>query len=235
MKKLVMLMACVSVSACAGHLPSTNHGELSSLNKAIQSAKQAGAEKCAPAELAKAEARQLHAAHEIDEHGGYNISEAEDLIAEGMAAAKAAKAKCTKPKPVAKPKPKPKPVVKPAPKPVVKAPVEVIKLEGVYFETNSATLKPASEKTLMHAVDVLKKRKDIKVEVAAYTDSRGKAAYNKHLSELRANSVKGYLVSHGIDASRLSAKGYGEANPVADNNTREGRAKNRRVELHVLQ
>jgi len=232
MKKIITVVACLSVSACAGHLPSTDKDELSSLHSAIQDARNAGAEKCAPAELAKAEAKQLHAAHEIEEHGGYNMSEADGLIASGMASAKAAKKKCSKPKHVAKPMPKPKPVVT---KPVIKKekPVEIIKLEGVYFENNSAALKAESEKSLNHAVEVLKKRKDIRVEVAAYTDSRGKDSYNQHLSELRANSVKSYLVSHGIEADRISAHGYGEANPIADNNTKEGKAKNRRVELHV--
>lgn len=225
MKKIITAITCLSVSACAGHLPSTDKDELASLHTAIQNARNAGAEKCAPAELAKAEAKQLYAAHEIEEHGGYNVSEADELIASGIASAKAAEKKCSKPKPVAKSKPKP--VVKEV------KPVEVIKLEGVYFENNSAALKASSEASLNHAVEVLKKRKDIQVEVAAYTDSRGKDSYNQHLSELRANSVKAYLISHGIAGNRISSHGYGEANPIADNNTKEGRAKNRRVELHV--
>ncbi len=233
MKKIITAITCLSISACAGHLPSTDKDELASLHTAIQNARNAGAEKCAPAELAKAEAKQLYAAHEIEEHGGYNVSEADELIASGIASAKAAEKKCSKPKPVAKSKPKP--AVKPMPKPVVKKvkPIEVIKLEGVYFENNSAALKASSEASLNHAVEVLKKRKDIQVEVAAYTDSRGKDSYNQHLSELRANSVKAYLISHGIAGNRISSHGYGEANPIADNNTKEGRAKNRRVELHV--
>jgi len=80
----------------------------------------------------------------------------------------------------------------------------------------------------------LKKRPDIRVEIAAYSDSRGKASYNQALSNKRANSVMNYLVGHGISASNLTANGYGEANPIADNETREGRAQNRRVEMHVL-
>jgi outer membrane protein OmpA-like peptidoglycan-associated protein len=225
MKKIITAITCLSVSACAGHLPSTDKDELASLHTAIQNARNVGAEKCAPVELAKAEAKQLYAAHEIEEHGGYNVSEADELIASGIVSAKAAEKKCSKSKPV----------VKPAPKPVVKKvkPVEVIKLEGVYFENNSAALKASSEVSLNHAVEVLKKRKDIRVEVAAYTDSRGKDSYNQQLSELRANSVKAYLISHGIAGNRISSHGYGEANPVAENNTKEGRAKNRRVELRV--
>ncbi|MDX8380994.1 MAG: OmpA family protein [Ghiorsea sp.] len=216
------------------HLPSTQKNELSDLNAAIQNAQTAGAENCAPAELAKAEAKRLYAAHEIDEHGGYNMSEAEDLIASGMAAAKAAKEKCSQDavKVVkAKPVPVSMPTVIVPVKPVEKA--KVIALDGVFFENNSAKLTGASTTTLNNAVDALKQQSGINVEVAAYTDSRGKASYNEYLSGLRADSVQAYLVSHGIDASRVTAKGYGEANPVADNKTREGRSENRRVELII--
>jgi OOP family OmpA-OmpF porin len=72
------------------------------------------------------------------------------------------------------------------------------------------------------------------VEVAGHTDSTGSETYNQGLSERRANSVKDYLTSQGVTATRLSAKGYGEAQPVASNDTKEGRAENRRVELIVL-
>ena len=229
MKKLWILAACASLSACVGHLPSTQVSELDDVRSAIADARKAGAETCAPAELAKAEAKQLYAAHEIDEHSGYNDREASDLAQEAIAAAKAAKAKCA-PKPVAKPKPRP--VVKPTPKPKPAKP-EVISLKGVFFEINSATLTAGSTQVLNQAVDTLNKRKDVKVEIAAHTDSRGKAAYNLHLSELRAQSVKYYLVKHGIDALRLTAKGYGETKPIADNKTKAGRAQNRRVEMIV--
>ena len=72
------------------------------------------------------------------------------------------------------------------------------------------------------------------VEVAGHTDSTGAEEYNQGLSERRANSVKDYLVSKGVQAQRLQAKGYGESMPVASNDTKEGRAENRRVELIVL-
>jgi outer membrane protein OmpA-like peptidoglycan-associated protein len=225
-------------------LPSTDVSELDASRAAIQEARDAGAEKCAPSELAKAEVDQLLAAHELDEGSSYNEGEASDLIASSIAAAKAAKAKCSqkvksvtnaKPTDVVKAASKPLPVSKPvvvvAPK--TKANPEVIDLVGVFFENNSAKLTSSSTATLDKAVEILKQRSDIKVEVAAYTDSRGKATYNEYLSGLRANAVKDYLVSHGIGASRVTAKGYGEANPIADNETKEGRAKNRRVELII--
>ena len=69
------------------------------------------------------------------------------------------------------------------------------------------------------------------VEVAGHTDSVGAESYNQSLSERRAKAVKSYLVERGIDADRLTVRGYGESEPVADNATKEGRAENRRVEL----
>jgi OOP family OmpA-OmpF porin len=104
-------------------------------------------------------------------------------------------------------------------------------LEGVNFETNSAKLKPESSQVLNRVVESLKANPSVRVEVAGYTDSAGKQAYNVDLSKRRAASVRDYLVSKGIAGSRLDPKGYGPAHPVADNTTAEGRAKNRRVEL----
>jgi OOP family OmpA-OmpF porin len=72
------------------------------------------------------------------------------------------------------------------------------------------------------------------VEVAGHTDSVGSEEYNMGLSDRRANSVKDYLISQGITATRLTARGYGESQPVASNDTDAGRAQNRRVELIVL-
>ena len=82
-------------------------------------------------------------------------------------------------------------------------------------------------------IEVLKENSGVRVEVAGYTDSTGKDDYNQGLSERRANSVLGYLSSHGIESSRLSAVGFGEGNPVGDNATAGGRAQNRRVELNI--
>jgi OOP family OmpA-OmpF porin len=104
-------------------------------------------------------------------------------------------------------------------------------LEGVNFETNSAKLKPESSQVLDRVAESLKANPGVRVEVAGYTDSAGKQAYNVDLSKRRASSVRDYLVSKGIAASRLDPKGYGPAHPVADNATAAGRARNRRVEL----
>jgi outer membrane protein OmpA-like peptidoglycan-associated protein len=104
-------------------------------------------------------------------------------------------------------------------------------LEGVYFETGKAVLKPESQAALNRVAESLKGNPDVKVEVGGYTDNTGSRATNRRLSTARANAVRDYLISQGVDAARLTAKGYGPDKPVADNKTVAGRAANRRVEL----
>ncbi len=104
-------------------------------------------------------------------------------------------------------------------------------LEGVNFDNDSATLRPDSVATLDAAAATLKEWGEVKIEVAGHTDSVDTDAYNLRLSQRRADAVRAYLIEKGIAAERLFAKGYGEAQPVADNSTPEGRFKNRRVEL----
>lgn len=110
----------------------------------------------------------------------------------------------------------------------------VIVLQGVHFEYDSAQLTVASTSLLSQAADSLRGQSSMKVEVAGHTDSAGSDAYNLDLSRRRAQSVVDFLVSRGIDPERLTAKGYGESRPMADNATAEGRATNRRGEFHVL-
>ena len=123
--------------------------------------------------------------------------------------------------------PPPAPAAAPEPPP----PPAKLVLEGVNFDNDSAKLRYDADEILDKAAATLKEWGDVKVEVAGYTDSNNSDAYNLELSNRRANAVRDYLISKGIDASRLTAKGYGETNPIADNDTEEGRAKNRRVEL----
>ena len=110
---------------------------------------------------------------------------------------------------------------------------KLITLEGVNFDTNSANIKADSEGILDNAVTVLNDNASVHVRIEGHTDSRGTASFNKQLSEKRANSVVEYLVSKGISADRLSAIGYGEAAPVAPNDSTENMYKNRRVDLVV--
>lgn len=104
-------------------------------------------------------------------------------------------------------------------------------LYGVTFDFNKATIKPESEVVLTRAASVLREKSGFAVEVQGHTDNVGGDDYNQKLSESRAASVKQWLGSHGVDAGRLSSKGYGKTQPVADNGSDFGRAKNRRVEL----
>ncbi len=111
---------------------------------------------------------------------------------------------------------------------------ENIVLKGVNFETNSDLLTGGSYSSLDEVAETLKRYPTMKVEVAGYTDSSGKVRYNQMLSQKRAEAVVSYLISKGVPAANLKAKGYGPASPIADNGTRAGRAINRRVELNIL-
>ncbi len=104
-------------------------------------------------------------------------------------------------------------------------------LEGVNFDNDKATLRPDAYGILDKAATTLKEWGNVKVEVAGHTDSRSDDDYNQKLSQRRAEAVRTYLIGKGVAADRLTAKGYGESSPVADNETEEGRFKNRRVEL----
>ena len=101
----------------------------------------------------------------------------------------------------------------------------------VLFGFDSADIKSDAHPMLNEAVKILKKNPAIKVEVDGHTDNVGPAAYNVNLSERRANSVMKYFVDNGVEAERLTVKGFGLTKPAASNDTKEGRAKNRRVEL----
>jgi OOP family OmpA-OmpF porin len=105
-------------------------------------------------------------------------------------------------------------------------------LRGVNFDFDKANIRPDAGVILDEAVRILSEDNS-RVSIEGHTDAIGTDAYNQRLSERRANSVKTYLVEHGIDGSRLSTVGYGESRPIASNQTREGRALNRRVELNV--
>ena len=101
----------------------------------------------------------------------------------------------------------------------------------INFDTGKATLKPDAAEVIDEIVTALKSKTDLKVKLEGHTDNVGNAAANKKLSDDRANAVMNAIVAKGIDKARLSAEGFGLEKPIADNNTQEGRAKNRRVEL----
>jgi outer membrane protein OmpA-like peptidoglycan-associated protein len=107
--------------------------------------------------------------------------------------------------------------------------------DRLLFETGKATLQPASQEQAGNIAAILKAYPKVKIRLGGYTDNTGNAAANVKLSDERANGVMGELVKLGTDAARMSAKGYGEEHPVADNATEEGRAKNRRISLRVTE
>jgi outer membrane protein OmpA-like peptidoglycan-associated protein len=106
-----------------------------------------------------------------------------------------------------------------------------VALYGINFDFNKATLRPDSEPTLEKVLALLQARPDLSLEVQGHTDNVGSDDYNLKLSDARAASVVAWLVSKDIAANRLTAHGYGMRQPIADNGSDEGRAKNRRVEL----
>ena len=113
---------------------------------------------------------------------------------------------------------------------------EIVILEQVQFKTGSAVILPASDDLLRQVAGVLAEHPEIlTIEVQGHTDSRGGKAYNKKLSQKRADSVRKWLINLGqVDGGRLSARGYGMAEPIADNGTAEGRQQNRRVQFKIL-
>ena len=137
------------------------------------------------------------------------------------------------PPPVAAPvaKPAPAPVVVPPPAPVSE---KVTFAADAFFDTAKSVLKPDAQAKLADLVD---KTKGVNLEViiaVGHTDIVGSAAYNQKLSIARAESVKKFLTGKGIETNRVYTEGKGFAQPVADNKTAEGRAKNRRVEVEVV-
>jgi outer membrane protein OmpA-like peptidoglycan-associated protein len=107
-------------------------------------------------------------------------------------------------------------------------------LDNVYFDTGKSTLKPNSNKTLNDLVEVLKLKSTMVIEIQGHTDNVGDEEANVKLSQARAETVMKYLVNKGIEATRITAKGFGASKPVADNAAEEGRAKNRRTSLKVI-
>lgn len=104
---------------------------------------------------------------------------------------------------------------------------------NVHFENNSYQVKEDSFANLDKYAEFLKTYTNYSAKIIGYTDSRGSASYNKKLSQKRANEVKKLLIQRGVNPSQLSSEGMGEANPIADNATKEGRAKNRRIEAEL--
>jgi OOP family OmpA-OmpF porin len=138
------------------------------------------------------------------------------------------------------PPPPPAPVVKeeppPKPKRVEVTEDKIVIHDKIQFDFNKATIKAESDDLLNEIVSVIQEHSFIhKVSIEGHTDSEGADNYNLKLSDARAKSVMDYLVAHGIDAARLTSKGWGETKPIASNDTAEGREENRRVEFLITE
>ncbi len=107
-------------------------------------------------------------------------------------------------------------------------------LDNVYFDTGKSTLKPSSFKALNDLVEILKIKTTMVVEIQGHTDNVGKEEENLKLSQSRAEEVRKYLISKGVAEARVSAKGYGQSMPIADNANDAGKSKNRRTSLKVI-
>jgi len=116
---------------------------------------------------------------------------------------------------------------------ITKGAIEI--LERIEFDTGKATLRPESDPLLAAIRRALAEHPEIRlVRLEGYTDSRGKPGVNLKLSQSRVETVLVWLVEHGIEPERLTAKGYGKANPIATNKTEDGRQANRRVQITIL-
>ena len=106
-------------------------------------------------------------------------------------------------------------------------------LRGVTFESNQAELKPDSAEALGKAVKALQENASLRVIIEGHTDDLGEAEYNLELSRQRAETVRQYLIDHGVDGERLQAVGKGETEPLVENTNERARAQNRRVQMVV--
>ena len=111
---------------------------------------------------------------------------------------------------------------------------EKIRFEAVHFDTESAALDATARRKLDEIAAILARNPDVEVEIAGHADARGPGEYNMRLSVRRAEAVRAYLAQQGVDASRMTARGFGESRPVASNDSASGQAQNRRVELQAM-
>jgi outer membrane protein OmpA-like peptidoglycan-associated protein len=124
--------------------------------------------------------------------------------------------------------PPPPPIIVPTP------PAMRFILDGVNFDTGKATMRPESLFRLDNVVEVMAHKKGMRIEISGHTDNVGKKKDNQNLSERRAKSCRDYLVSKGIESSRITTVGYGDERPIAPNDTEQGRQQNRRIEAAEL-
>jgi len=237
---LLLILGAVTVSGCAPKATVMSYNEA---KDAFQKATLAGAKKCAPCQYGIAEANLALADHEMK----YYWREAEDLDTHAKIvkdkSLEALKLTPCEEKPAPPPPPPPQPAPPPPPPPPPPAPAPAPPpppkpapvFENVYFNENKTNIDPVAAKALDRDGMILKDNPDIKVEIGGHTDSLGSQAARQKISEKRAESAKKYIMDKfNISGDRMTIKGYGSQKPIADNKSKEGRAKNRRVEFRVI-
>jgi len=208
----------------------------------FQKATDAGAKKCAPCQYATAEAALALAAEEVaekDEYSGHLALGIKVAKEKSLEALKLTPCEKPAPPPPPAPPPKPAPPAPPAPAPPAPPPppkaVAPPTFENVPFNENKTNISPEAAKVLDEVGKTLKENPNIRVEIGGHTDSTGSDKADMAISVKRAESVKKYLMDKfNISGDRLVVKGYGKTKPIADNKTKEGRAKNRRVEFRII-
>ncbi len=250
---LILLSFMVALSGLTGCAKNAYFGvrnkaigvpaEFGETEAAIEKAERSPGAQYAPEKIAKAQELGKKA---VETYWGCRTEEAMAMLAEARGLARQAELAKAPPKPApapvaaAPPKPEPAPAkVAPAPTPTPVAvppkPKRIIVLQGASFGFDSAELTPETRAILDEQASVLEKESDVRVRIEGHTDSTGPEEYNQGLSERRAKAVEEYMISKGISADRLEIMGYGPSSPIAPNDTKEGRAMNRRVELKVLE
>ena len=237
---IVLILGAILVSGCGKSDVMMSYNEVKEL---FQKATVAGAKKCAPVQYATAEAYLALADHEIGEgdYWGEDTKLALKIAKEkSLEALKLTPCEQAPPPPPPAPAPPPPPpppppAPKPAPPPPPPPPKAAPVFENVYFNENKTNIDALAAKALDRDGEMLKENPEIKVEIGGHTDAVGSQVARQKISEKRAESAKKYLMDKfNISGDRMMVKGYGSTKPIADNSTKEGRAKNRRVEIRAL-
>jgi len=244
-KWMILILLVLGVGMVSGCAPKDTVMSYNEAKDAFQKATIAGAKKCAPCEYATAEANLALADHEMK----YYWREMQDLDIHSKIvkdkSLEAMKRTPCEPAPPPPPPPAPAPAPPPPPPPPAPAPAPAPPpppppkpapvFENAYFNENKSNIDPVAAKALDADGMILKDNPGLKVEIGGHTDSMGSEAARQKISEKRAESAKKYLMDKfNISGDRLTIKGYGSQKPIADNKSKEGRAKNRRVEFRVL-
>ena len=245
-KWMILILLVLGVGMVSGCAPKDTVMSYNEAKDAFQKATIAGAKKCAPCEYATAEANLALADHEMK----YYWREMQDLdihskIVKDKSLEAMKRTPCEPAPPPPPPAPAPAPPPPPPPPPPAPAPAPAPPpppppkpapvFENAYFNENKSNIDPVAAKALDADGMILKDNPGLKVEIGGHTDSMGSEAARQKISEKRAESAKKYLMDKfNISGDRMTIKGYGSQKPIADNKSKEGRAKNRRVEFRVI-